>query len=267
MKRSSDRLKEINVKQEILDFLIKLRAKTVKDEDHELIDIIEAVLDDDGRVELDFDLDAEDYDSDEDYEEEKPVNRDPTLSKFTLAQMKQMKEMKEKGWSFATIQTRFRGLTLARDLTRCIDYANKEGTKFMKFEEIREFVFQQFSEARNNFEPVHDRDLQDSALIKAKKCNFPDFKAGSHWLHGFKKRYRIGGRKITKLRTKKTRVDEEKLKQAIEEFQANLAPVLENVNPSNVFNTDQLGVNLELVEGRTLDSKGVKHVEVVVQRI
>lgn len=30
---------------------------------------------------------------------------------------------------------------------------------------------------------------------------------------------------------------------------------------------DQLGINLELVEGRTLARKGVKHVEAIVQRI
>ena len=114
---------------------------------------------------------------------------------------------------------------------------------------------------------MHDRDLQEWALIAAREAGLPDFKASLTWTSSFKKKHRIGGRKITKLRTRRTRADERRLDEEIFEFQRNLAPVIESTHPADIVNSDQLGVNLELVEGRTLEHTGGRHVEVAVQRV
>jgi hypothetical protein len=43
--------------------------------------------------------------------------------------------------------------------------------------------------------------------------------------------------------------------------------VFKEVPATHIFNADQTGINLEMVEGRTLDTKGAKTVEAKVQRI
>lgn len=115
-----------------------------------------------------------------------------------------------------------------------ISYAEKEGTKFMKFKTIDECVYEKFCEAFNNFDTIHERDLQEWALVEAERLLIPDFKASARWLHLFKKRHRIVSRKITKLRTRSTRFDAEKVDQAIQKFQGDLEPILQNTSPSNV---------------------------------
>ena len=46
------------------------------------------------------------------------MNRDPTLSKYGLDDMKRMKEMRDKGWSYETIQSRFKRITSRKELIR-----------------------------------------------------------------------------------------------------------------------------------------------------
>jgi hypothetical protein len=115
----------------------------------------------------------------------------------------------------------------------------------MKYRAIDEAVGELFEKAIKNAETVHDRDLQEWALVEATKCGFHAFKASTKWLHVFKRRHRIVGRKITKQRTRKTHVDQQKLEQSIEDFQQKLAPILEATNASNVCFRESLSLNLD----------------------
>jgi hypothetical protein len=68
------------------------------------------------KVELTYDSDANDSSGDE--AEIELVNRDPTLSKYSLEQMGRMKEMRDKGWSFSTIKSKFTRLSNASELKK-----------------------------------------------------------------------------------------------------------------------------------------------------
>jgi hypothetical protein len=46
-----------------------------------------------------------------------------------------------------------------------------------------------------------------------------------------------------------------------------MRPFFQLLPSANILNADQVGINLEMTEGRTLEEKGAKHVEARVQRI
>ena len=107
-------------------------------------------------------------------------------------------------YSFNTIQQRFRRLSHRNYISRFKSYINSLGTRNSKLQEIKEFVFSKFLEARNMRLPIHDIDLQRWAIQKANQLNYDDFSASQFWLHHFKFDYNIVSRKVTKLITKIT---------------------------------------------------------------
>lgn len=151
----------------------------------------------------------------------------------------------------------------------------------MKYKELDKMVEQELFEALDNFEEIHDRDIQEMALIAAKKIDLMDFKASPRWTLRFKKRHRIRGLKFIRLRTRKTRAEKLQLEEEIKKFQSGLAPVLQAIGPANVdiyapftymhilevFNMDQMGINLEMTGSRALGQIGTRRFEVTVQRV
>jgi hypothetical protein len=86
-------------------------------------------------------------------------------------------------------------------------------------------------------------------------------------LHNFKTKNRIVSRKIVKLVSVKRRADEEVLRQSMAKFMLEMEPFLMAKSPEKIFNTDQMGVSLELTSGRTLFTKGARRVEMTAQRL
>jgi len=86
-------------------------------------------------TELDFDSDEEAVsdDDEEDDDGEEGLNRDPRMSKFTLDEMNRMKELKDRKWTFDSIQKQFRRLSSPAELQRYVKYAASGGTKYMRF--------------------------------------------------------------------------------------------------------------------------------------
>ena len=69
---------------------------------------------------LDIDYDAE---PDSEEEDDEPVNRNPTQSKYSFEQMQRIAEMRKKGCSFATIQGKFRRLNSMKEVDRWVSEA------------------------------------------------------------------------------------------------------------------------------------------------
>jgi biotin synthase-related radical SAM superfamily protein len=54
---------------------------------------------------------------------------------------------------------------------------------------------------------------------------------------------------------------------SIRQFREEMRPFFQLLPSANILNADQVGINLEMTEGRTLEEKGAKHVKARVQRI
>ena len=90
-------------------------------------------------------------------------------------------------------------------------------------------------------------------MKKAREINGTTFAATDFWLHQFKQRRHICGRKITKLVTKRQVDNEENIRQSADQFVMQLQKILPKYNLDKVFNTDQSSLQLELFSNRTLD--------------
>lgn len=109
---------------------------------------------------------------------------------------------------------------------------------------------------------MHDRDLRRWAVAKASESAETryTFKASKKWLFNFKTKHCIVSRKVTKF-VKKSYTDETKSIETIAaDFVKKSLIASQNYMPKDIFNTDQCGINIELVSGRTLDIVGTKRV-------
>lgn len=134
------------------------------------------------------------------------------------------------------------------------------------FAEINKYVLQQFTLGVENHIMMHDRDLCRWAIAKAyenAEARYK-FKASKKWLYNFKIENSIVSRKVTKF-TKRNYSDEERRTEYIAaDFVKNFLVLSRNYMPKHIFNTDQCGINIELVSGRTLDFVGTKQVSKTV---
>jgi hypothetical protein len=148
-----------------------------------------------------------------------------------------------------------------------VEIANHGGTKYQKFRAINDYVFREFVESMDHGLPVHDRDLEEWGLIYAEQVGARDFIGGHHWCVNFKRRNKIASRKVNCIVGVKKRLEVDKVKKAVEVFHDELKPLLLQTTCDQVYNTDQSGINMEMVDTRTLYQKGAKRVELVAQTI
>ncbi len=120
------------------------------------------------------------------------------------------------------------------DYFSILEYAERGGTRQMKYQTVADCVCQRFCEAREAFEVVRERDLQEWALDAAEDCGLDNFKACRGWLHTLKKKLHITSRKITTFRTSKTAAERSNLEENINAFMTTIKPILADVDPSNV---------------------------------
>ena len=83
-----------------------------------------------------------------------------------------------------------------------------------------------------------------------------DFEASDKWLLNFKRFHRISSRRITQLVTRKHVEGRKEIEQAVKRFVFEIDKIIEKYNPEEVLNSDQVGINLEVVGHRTLTYVG-----------
>ena len=105
---------------------------------------------------------------------------------------------------------------------------------------------------------MHEIDIKHCALKKAREINDTTFAATDFWLHQFKRRRHICGRKTTEPVIKRQVDNNEDIRQSADQFVVQVQKFLPKYNLDNVFNTDQSGLQLELFANRTLSFEG-KH--------
>jgi hypothetical protein len=126
------------------------------------------------------------------------------------------------------------------------EYVEKGGSKYQHFSEINDRVLALVADSISRGIRVHDRDLQEWGLLEAERLGMTTFTGGHHWAENFKRRNKLVSRLPTKVVGMKKRKDPAAQELAIAQFHEQLRPALATHPRSQVFNTDQSGINLEL---------------------
>ncbi|CAF4196742.1 unnamed protein product, partial [Rotaria magnacalcarata] len=154
--------------------------------------------------------------------------------------------------NWCSVKHMFRRIPNPQYITRFRKYVEAGGTKKQKIDDIDTYVYRQFENARHKFLAVHDIDLRRWGLQKARELNLNSFEASEKWLLSFKHRHRICSRKVTQLVTKRHIETRQEIDEAATNFVSETLKFIEQYNPNEILNTDQVGINIELYNNRTL---------------
>ncbi|CAF1080655.1 unnamed protein product [Adineta ricciae] len=163
---------------------------------------------------------------------------------------------RKRRWS--TVKHNFYRVQHHNYIARFRRYLERHGRKKQKIDQVDDYVFDMFEKARGNALSVHDIDLRRWALKKAMDESLHNFTASHHWLLTFKHKHNIVSRKVTKVVTKRATQSKETIKTSADLFIADVRKRLPNYEKSEVINTDQSGIELEIRSTRTLSYKGEK---------
>jgi hypothetical protein len=210
---------------------------------------------------LDFYYDQHDNDGDEteeeedsesesgsDYEVENDVNEQHhQLSNYSIEFMQQVvdfaDEINESGKrcrTWKSIHHRFRTLPNQGYISRFRKYLEQRGTRQQKLQEMDKVVYQKLIEAREQYLPIHDIDLQRWAVKASREIGFDDFQASEFWIRTFKNRHRICSRKITNIITKREILNSDEILKSEEDFIKLFNKLSPKYKETKIFNTDQV---------------------------
>ncbi len=139
------------------------------------------------------------------------------------------------------------------EVSRIRKYIAKVGIDFHKYELIKDFVWKKFQLARSKYLPVKDENLKRWSLPKSKEIKLENFTASQSWIRRFKISRNMSSRKITKVISSKSAIDNEKITEQGRAFVKHASKKLVNFDRSIIVNSNQSGFNYELYSNRTLN--------------
>jgi hypothetical protein len=253
---------EQRIASHLIDLLQELSISD--DYDIEAEESLEKINDDDPDLDLDYDDDYIQESRQENGEEEEQFD-DGSL--YTLEYMKKVVTYARPGIAFTTVQHEYPRLKDRKQLKRFREYVEKNGTRSHKIRRIEKFLLDKFLNARNEYLPVHDADIQRWAISQAKVESLPNFKASSKWLLNFKRRNNISSRKVTKFVSRREVVDQAQIKENAENFVVAVQKVIPKYSLTSVLNADQSSFNYEMASRRTLSHTEEKTTYVSVRSV
>jgi hypothetical protein len=128
-------------------------------------------------------------------------------------------------------------------------------------------VYERYQEKRAFRIAVHDRDLRRWAIQEARQLTLTGFKASPSWLYDFKVNHSVVSRKILRFVSPRMVIEESVIEQSAVDFVREVKALMAAHPKHDVFNADQSGFEKELHSGRTLETRGAKQVEAIVQSI
>ena len=228
-------------------------------------------------VEDDDDFDDDEFDTTDDEEKYDP-DYEPSPKKgrgrwdiFTDEEMEAIYKLRysnkgKKLISFNTVKAAHRRLE-SEDHMKWVCRRYKNKSNWMKKKEIEELLINKFRDARANDCRVHDRDLKRWAMKEARKLNYESYKCSPNWINRFKRRNRIGVRKITVFVTNKSIKEGKEIMKECADFLSTVRERIPHFDRSKVFNTDQSGFSKELHTNHTLEIIGERRVKARVQSV
>ncbi|XP_032673519.1 uncharacterized protein LOC116845214 [Odontomachus brunneus] len=166
-------------------------------------------------------------------------------------------------WSLQTLQREgAHYLKCKSDLKQWEKDVLSGGTRFDKLYAINSWTLDRFTEAREKFEQVTTRTLQQWAMAAAQQFLSSTFKfsAGKTWADDFKRRNNIRERRITKYVSEKEAAGMDEILAVADRFRKQIQPLLQNYSPDLIINTDQTGCQYQSTINWTLAQKDVKSV-------
>lgn len=202
--------------------------------------------------------------NDSDYEFENGVDQQKhELLNYTIEFMQQVvdfadetDELGKRRRTWKSIQRRFRTLPHQSYISRFRKYLEQHGTRRQKMQQIDRLVYDKLINAREQYLPIHDVDLQRWAVKIARELDFGDFKASEFWVRSFKNRHKICSRKITNIITKREVLNSNEIRKSEKDFLKLFYELSSNYNEAQILNTDQMGIEKEQYSTRTLSFQG-----------
>ena len=199
-----------------------------------------------------------------DYELEDDVKKERAeLSKYSLEFMQSVvdyayeeNESGQRRRTWKSVKHRFQKLPNQNYVSRFKKYLENNGTKQPKLEQIDKCIYEKLCEAREQYLPVHDIDLQRWALKKSRELGFNDFHASEFWIRNFKNKHNICSRKVTNIITKREILNADEILKSEEDFLKLFKKLSPKYKGSSILNTDQVGIEKEQHSTRTLSYKG-----------
>ena len=208
--------------------------------------------------------DNDKIENDTDYEFEDDVNQQKhELSNYTIEFMQQVvdyaDETDESGKrrrTWKSVHRRFRTLPHQSYVSRFRKYLEQHGTRQQKIQQIDELVYEKLVNAREQYLPIHDIDLQRWAIKTARELDFNDFKASEFWVQSFENRHKICSRKITNVITKREILNSNEILKSEKDCIKLFNKLSPKYDEAQIFNTDQMGIEKEQYSTQTLSFQG-----------
>ena len=199
-------------------------------------------------------------------EEEEEEGKNKLVHLFSIEYMKNVIDFYDdrdaktgrKKHTWNSLQHRFPKVKNRNYIQRFRKYLDNGGTKLQKLKEIDRFTYERVVNARSQFLMIHDIHLKRWALIKAKQLNDNTFTASVNWINCFKKRHSLCSRKVTKLTTQHEVTGSDVIHKSSDDYVKKIRKILPQYDRRNILNTDQSGLELEMVGNRTLSFRGEK---------
>ena len=183
------------------------------------------------------------------------------LDQYSISTMKNIVSCSSGNNGLARTFKRYPSLNKSHEkLARIRSFVKNEGNRSSQLIEMKKKLYERFTQSRGNLASIHDWTLQLWAMEISKDIGLTNFKSSKTFISTFKKQFHIHSRKITLFYTHKINQNEAVLKATATEFvkNANLEISVNQVHPRMVWNTDQSGLNYEMVGNRTLSHIGEK---------
>ncbi|CAF3873098.1 unnamed protein product [Rotaria sp. Silwood1] len=204
-------------------------------------------------------------DADDEWDNKENVKEHYQLKSYSIDFMKEVVDFADekdasgkRRRSWKTVQHRYRSIPNQGYICRFRKYLTQQGTKRQKTQNVDEIVYKKFLNAREQYLPIHDIDIQRWSLQAAKEMQLNDFQASEYWLRSFKNRHGICSRKITNIVTKREISNFDDIKKSEEEFLKKFHQLSKKYLSKEILNTDQVGIEKELHSTRTLSFQGEK---------
>ncbi|CAF1136444.1 unnamed protein product [Rotaria sordida] len=198
--------------------------------------------------------------SDTDYEvEDDATEQHHQLSNYSIEFMQKVVDYADetdasgkRRRTWKSVHHRFRTLPDQSYVSRFRNYLKQNVTRRQKTQKRDELVYKKFTEARKQYLPIHDIDIQHWAVKVAKELDLDDFQASEFWLRTFKKQHRICSRKITNIITKREILNSDDILKSEENFIKLFNKLSPKYKEAEIFNTDLVGIEKEQHSTRTL---------------
>ena len=165
-------------------------------------------------------------------------------------------KFKQTGLSVSTYISKYKIKDPAK-FKRIVKKLEQSSPLITKYQQIKESVHRDFLKARANGENIHQNGLRKWARNHSKALGLKRSCSSLPFAKSIKKKYRLVSRRIQQHRNFNSRTEDD-LVLVADLFVEEMSQIFPLFDPANIWNSDQVGINYEPTQKRTLETKGTK---------